>query len=109
MGRPNGSADYDGEAMKRVARSTEQLADAFNAGTNFAESIDSGEGTFGRVGRDIGVGATFETVCQGFSRSLGKAREHLNELAGDIRSSFTDMESRDQDQAENVADAGKGE
>ncbi|SFT58397.1 hypothetical protein SAMN04487904_10427 [Actinopolyspora lacussalsi subsp. righensis] len=109
MGRSDGSADYDGEAMKRVANSTRNLADAFNAGTNLAESIDSGEGTFGQVGRDIGVGAVFETACQGFAGSLGKARDHLKELAGDVESSFSDMESRDQAQAENVSNAGKGE
>lgn len=108
MGQSNGSADYDGEAMKRVAKSTRNLADAFNSGTNLAESIDSGEGTFGQVGRDVGVGGAFETACQGFAHSLGKARDQLNELAGNVESSFSDMDSRDQAQAENVSNAGKG-
>ncbi|MGJ7905533.1 hypothetical protein ACOQFL_03520 [Actinopolyspora sp. H202] len=108
MSRSNGSVDYDGEAMKRVANSTRNLADAFNAGTNLAESIESGEGTFGQVGRDIGVGAVFETACQGFAGSLGKARNHLTGLAENVESAFSDMESRDRAQAENVSKAGEG-
>ncbi len=108
MGSPEKPASYDDGLMKHVAGSTRNLADALNTGMKLAKSIESGNGTFGRIGEEIGVDRAFETACSGFEHSLGQARAHMENLADNVESSLKEMQSRDESAAEGISKSGEG-
>lgn len=93
MGQPG--SNYDGEGMKGLARSTKNLADAFNSGWEYMKSVDSNAGCFGGLGEQTGVGRLFETKRDSLKTGMANAATVMEKLAEDVNTSFQEMDSRD--------------
>lgn len=102
VGQPDQRAKYDGDAMKAIARDTDELGAAFGKAK---KSVETGEATaacFGLLGAETMVGQTFEDTRKTLATSLGKAERHARELAEGARTSFADMDTRDAAESQNL-------
>ncbi|MDR7302518.1 hypothetical protein [Haloactinomyces albus] len=103
MGQPGGPS-YDGDAMKAIARDTEELGAAFGKAKKPVETGEATAASFGLLGGETLVGEVFENTRDRLVTSLGKAERHARELAEGARTSFADMDTRDAAQSQNLGE-----
>lgn len=103
MGDPQGQASYDIDAMKAVASKTENVAVDLDAMATLMNDRDMTSAAFGEISNHSNVKSVFESTWTTLTKSLTGVGKHVNQLAGDVETSAREMQSRDENEGNDMS------
>lgn len=104
-----GGPSYDGGTMKAVANGTKELGGTLGQMREDLAAKTMTSKAFGNIGDQSNIKGVFDETWNQLMKAVGGASQQVNELGGNVMSSYEEMSSRDRGNAENIEKSGEAD